>query len=197
MDGMTAGKALRARRRHCSRLVWNGRLHSTSPRRPKAQREEYLPGPVNGAPKLLGPLHAPTVDAPRRDHSTPVLTLLSLALQTPANTCRAHFRHVTRRRPIGSCGVSVSKHEHAVASKAWGRDDGSLENTRGESHSRDTADPSFPSDPMRPPLIRGRSGSCLVMLAGEIAQPVLRVVVLSFLSLSSSSSPSHVPHSSH
>jgi hypothetical protein len=65
----------------------------------------YPGGPVNEASKLLGPLHAPTVDAPRRDHSTPVLTLLSLALQTPANTCRAHSHHVTRRRPIGSCGV--------------------------------------------------------------------------------------------
>lgn len=71
----------------------------------KARGEEYLPGPVNVASKLLGSLHAPTVDVPRRDHSTPVLTLLSLALQTPANTCRARRLHVTRRRPIGFCGV--------------------------------------------------------------------------------------------
>jgi hypothetical protein len=180
-------------------LEWLTPLHfSTTPSRLK-RKNLYPDGPVNEASKLLGPLHAPTVDAPRRDHSTPVLTLLSLALQTPANTCRAHLLHVTRRRPIGFCGVV--KHEHAVASKAWGRDpSGSWENTRGESHSRDTVDPSFSSDSMRPPLIRGDPWSCLVLLAGEVAQPVFRVVVLSFLSLSLSSSwssPSHVPYTTH
>lgn len=105
-----------------------------------------------------------SVDALAHDLSTPRLTLFSLALQTPANTCRARRLHVTARYPIGSCGVvnqSIqAKHTRSslYASKAEATGEKTRETTLGESPSRDIGDPSFhtPCTPVaNPPLIRG------------------------------------------